>query len=131
MRPDVPGESPRLFPRPCRRAATCRRVPDPPAAPGRRHPGRVRGPVLRRRLRLVLMCGWRPVVEGVRHLLRSRDDVRWARWLAVPAGQVAAGWQEYARGVLLPRYVRYLVRARPALARCLALLERFPPRPGP
>jgi ATP-dependent helicase/nuclease subunit A len=30
---------------------------------------------------LVLLYGWRPVVEATRHLLRSRDETRWQCWL--------------------------------------------------
>jgi ATP-dependent helicase/nuclease subunit A len=44
--------------------------------------------------------------------------------------QVAAAWQHDARAVLLPRYVDHLISARPAIARCLDLLRRHPPRPG-
>jgi ATP-dependent helicase/nuclease subunit A len=80
---------------------------------------------------LVLRYGWRSVVEGVRHLLQRWDEQRWIAWLQRSETAIAAEWQEQARKDLLPRYVEYLLGGRPAIARCLALLQRFPPRPGP
>jgi ATP-dependent helicase/nuclease subunit A len=79
---------------------------------------------------LVLLFGWRVVVEAVGHLLHARDERAWQTWLDQPPEQVAADWQGYARASLLPRYVAYLMGARPAIARCLELLCRHPPRPG-
>jgi ATP-dependent helicase/nuclease subunit A len=80
---------------------------------------------------LVLLYGWRPTVEAVDFLLRSRDGERWQRWLATPPGDVAEGWRREAREVLLPRYVEYLRAAKPAFARLFTLLDLHPPKPGP
>jgi ATP-dependent helicase/nuclease subunit A len=80
---------------------------------------------------LVLLFGWRPVVNAVEFLIRSPDEPGWQRWLAASPAQVAAGWQRQAREVLLPPYVDYLRAAKPQVARLLNLLERHPPRPGP
>src|SRR5579885_3568524 len=80
---------------------------------------------------LVLLYGWRPVVEAVQHLVEQRDEPAWRQWLARPAEEVAAGWQELAGAVLLPRFVDYLTGACPKIARCLSLLRRHPPLPGP
>jgi ATP-dependent helicase/nuclease subunit A len=80
---------------------------------------------------LVLLYGWRPVVEGVRGLLRARDEDRWRRWLAAPADEVIDGWRRSARAELLPRYVAHLTANRPKVARCVALLKKHPPLPGP
>jgi ATP-dependent helicase/nuclease subunit A len=79
---------------------------------------------------LVLLYGWRAVVEAVGHLLHGRDERAWQTWLERSPEQVAADWQDYARSSLLPRYVKYLLGARPAIARCLDLLRRHPPLPG-
>jgi ATP-dependent helicase/nuclease subunit A len=86
------------------------------------------GPDLRE---LVLLYGWRPVIEGVRHLLRARDRGRWQRWLDLSPAQVAAAWGDFGRTRVLPRYVEYLLGARVPVARTLALLRRHPPLPGP
>jgi ATP-dependent helicase/nuclease subunit A len=80
---------------------------------------------------LVFVYGWGPVVEGVRHLLRARDARRWQEWLDVPAEQTAAAWREFGRRHVLPHHVEYVLGARPAVARALALLRRHPPLPGP
>jgi len=80
---------------------------------------------------LVLLYGWRPVVEGVRHLLRVRDSRRWREWLDLPLEEVAARWRDHARQRVLPRYLEFVLGARPAVARSLDLLRRYPPLPGP
>jgi ATP-dependent helicase/nuclease subunit A len=80
---------------------------------------------------LVLLYGWRPVVEAVGRLLCAWDPPRWGRWLDTPAEEVADGWRRGARQEVLPRYVDYLLAARPRVVRCLALLQRHPPAPGP
>jgi ATP-dependent helicase/nuclease subunit A len=79
---------------------------------------------------LVLLYGWNPVVEAVQHLTRAWDAPGWEAWSARNAGQVAREWEAYARGVLLPRYIDYLLSASPKVARCLALLRRKPPLAG-
>ncbi len=81
--------------------------------------------------RLVLLYGWRPVVEAVKHLLRSRDEASWRQWLDAPPEQVAEGWCDFARRSLRPRWVAHLLAARPRVTRCLDLLRRHPPAPGP
>src|SRR5262245_3170436 len=78
---------------------------------------------------LVLLYGWRPVSDGVAHLLRQWDEGRCRPWSALPADRVAAEWKEHA-GRLLPRYARFLLGSRPAVGRCLDLLRRHPPQPG-
>ncbi len=79
---------------------------------------------------LVLLYGWRMVVEGVTALLRSRDETRWREWLDEPAGHVARRWCDHARRSLLPRRVAHLLGARPHVTRCLDLLRQSPPLPG-
>ncbi len=79
---------------------------------------------------LVLLYGWRPVVEAVQKLLPAWDDRPWRAWLARPAVEVISGWQDYAIGTLLPRYLAYRMSSRPRVARCLALLQKHPPQPG-
>ena len=81
--------------------------------------------------RLVLLYGWRPVVEAVQHLLRSRDEASWRTWLNKPPEQVAEGWCDFARRSLRPRWVAHLLAARPRVTRCLDQLRRHPPAPGP
>jgi ATP-dependent helicase/nuclease subunit A len=80
---------------------------------------------------LVLLYGWRPVREAVADLVRAWDAERWGRWLATPPERVAAEWREHGRAVLWPRHVEFLLHARPRIARCMALLRRHPPLPGP
>ncbi|HVS35828.1 MAG TPA: UvrD-helicase domain-containing protein, partial [Gemmataceae bacterium] len=80
---------------------------------------------------LILLHGWRPVVDGVTGLLRSRDESSWRRWLDEPAERIAQQWRHYARQSLLPRRLEQVIGARPAVLRCLDLLRRSPPLPGP
>lgn len=80
---------------------------------------------------LVLLYGWRPVVEAVGNLLRAGDPGPWEQWLALQPEDVSRAWLHYARAELLPRYVAHIFAARPALARCLSLLHCYPPLPGP
>src|SRR5205807_6155851 len=39
--------------------------------------------------------------------------------------------QQQARTTLLPRYLEFVLAARPKVSRLLPLLQRHPPRPGP
>jgi ATP-dependent helicase/nuclease subunit A len=80
---------------------------------------------------LVLLYGWRAVVEGVVHLLHAWDEIPWRRWLARPVGQIAADWVRLARSEVLPRHLAHLLQARPALTKVPDLLRRHPPQPGP
>ena len=80
---------------------------------------------------LVLLYGWRPVTEAVQHLLHAWDAAGWKSWLETSADAIAAGWVHQARTVLLPRYLQYVLAARSKIARCLPLLHRHPPQPGP
>jgi ATP-dependent helicase/nuclease subunit A len=79
---------------------------------------------------LVLLYGWRPVVDAARHLLRSRDETRWRRWLDAAPAQVADQWCEFGRKELLPLHIRHLLNSRPAVTRCLDLLRRSPALPS-
>src|SRR5262249_43986449 len=80
---------------------------------------------------LVLLFGWRAVNEAVQGLLHDWDALGWKRWLETPAADLAADWQQQARTVLLPRYLEYVLAARPKVSRLLPLLRRHPPQPGP
>src|SRR5260370_13695047 len=73
---------------------------------------------------LILLYGWRPVVEAVRQLLSAWDDGPWQQWLDLPPEEVVSRWQAYVSDKLLPRYLPHLLRSKPAVARCLALLPR-------
>jgi ATP-dependent helicase/nuclease subunit A len=74
---------------------------------------------------LVLLYGWRPTLEAVREVLHG--DAAWrADWLKRSDADVAAEWERYARGELLPRYVAYLLAASPKVAHCLWLLRTTP-----
>jgi ATP-dependent helicase/nuclease subunit A len=79
---------------------------------------------------LVLLYGWRPVLEAVQHFMRFWDERAWEACTQAPADVLAARWQEYARTDLLPRRMQHLLRANPKVARCLWLLRRTPPKPG-
>jgi ATP-dependent helicase/nuclease subunit A len=78
---------------------------------------------------LVLLYGWKPVVEAVQGLMRAWDEAGWQAWRR-PAARVAAGWQTYARTEVLSRHVQYLQTASPKITRCLRLLRETPPLPG-
>jgi ATP-dependent helicase/nuclease subunit A len=80
---------------------------------------------------LVLLHGWRTVLDGVSTLLRSFDERAWAAWLARPAAEIAAEQARRAQDSVLPRYLAHVIRSRPALTRCVQLLQRYPPQPGP
>jgi ATP-dependent helicase/nuclease subunit A len=80
---------------------------------------------------LVLLYGWRGVVEAVEHLMHSWDDRPWQDWLDRPAAGVAEEWRHLARTVVLPRHLAHTVVTRPAIAHTLHLLKKFPPQPGP
>ena len=80
---------------------------------------------------LVLLYGWRPVVEPAAELLPGWDPRPWARWIDASAPSLAAAWRAEERRSALPRYVEYLCAARPRVARCLNLLRRHKAAPGP
>jgi ATP-dependent helicase/nuclease subunit A len=80
---------------------------------------------------LILLFGWRAATEAVQHLLHAWDAPAWERWLTTPSEEIAADWQQEARGSLLPQYLRYVLAARPKVSRLLPLLRRYPPLPGP
>ncbi len=75
---------------------------------------------------LVLLYGWRPVVEAVARLTAEEDPAQRQTWAQRPAEEVAAGWRAHARSVLLARYIHYLSSASPKIARCLWLLRTTP-----
>jgi ATP-dependent helicase/nuclease subunit A len=75
---------------------------------------------------LVLLYGWRPVVESVRYLLHSWQPAVQRRWSERPTSEIAAEWQDSVRLQLLPRYLAYLESASPKIARCLWLLRTVP-----
>src|SRR5262249_22944897 len=77
---------------------------------------------------LVLLYGWRPVVVGVQHLMHTAETAAWDKWLERPAEQIAAGWLQFAREELLPRYVKHVLTASPKVVHCLGLLLRVQPR---
>jgi ATP-dependent helicase/nuclease subunit A len=79
---------------------------------------------------LVLLYGWRVVVDGVDHLTRVRDERAWLEWLGRPADWVAQGWAEHARDEVLPRLLGEFA-ACPVVAQVLLLLRDHPPQPGP
>ena len=80
---------------------------------------------------LILLYGWRPVVEAVRGLVRSQDEGRWRIWLGAPAEEAAEAWREHARAALLPAYIHHLLHGKPKVVRCVELLKKHPPLPGP
>jgi ATP-dependent helicase/nuclease subunit A len=80
---------------------------------------------------LVLLYGWRPVVEAVGHLMRSWDGRGWREWLETPNEVILANWQTLDRAALLPAQLGLFFQTRPNVARCLALLKGHPPGPGP
>lgn len=79
---------------------------------------------------LVLLYGWRPVLEGVRQLLRNWDGRGQQAWLGQRPAEIVNDWQQYLRCELLPRYLGWLGSASPKIARSLWLLRQTPCR-GP
>jgi ATP-dependent helicase/nuclease subunit A len=79
---------------------------------------------------LVLLFGWRVVVDALEQLLPAWDGLRWQQWTATPVEEIVASWRLQATTELLPRYLVFVLGARPKIARCLSLLRRFPPLPG-
>lgn len=79
---------------------------------------------------LVLIYGWRLVVEVIQALRRKWDEPRWLDWLQLPENEIIARYHEQAR-LLLPDYLSSQLACRPAFSRCLSLLGRHPPLPGP
>jgi ATP-dependent helicase/nuclease subunit A len=75
---------------------------------------------------LVLLYGWKPVVEVVQRLATEEDGPPRQRWLGKPPVEIAREWLAYARAELLSRYVAYLAAACPKVARCLWLLRTTP-----
>jgi ATP-dependent helicase/nuclease subunit A len=78
---------------------------------------------------LVLLYGWRPVVNGVEHLMRTDDSTAGQAWLDRPPEQTASAWKELARGALRPLWIRHLLRAKPKVVHCLELLRTVLPLP--
>jgi ATP-dependent helicase/nuclease subunit A len=81
--------------------------------------------------RLTLLYGWRPVVEAIDALLRDHDARPWEDWLARPTEEIAGHQVRHGRDTVLPRHMAWLIGSRRAIARCLHLLRKHPPLPGP
>jgi ATP-dependent helicase/nuclease subunit A len=80
---------------------------------------------------LVLLYGWRPVGATVDALAYAHDAEAWDAWLSRPDEDIAAEWLAHAREAVLPRHLESKLRTRPAFARCLDLIHRYPPLKGP
>jgi ATP-dependent helicase/nuclease subunit A len=74
---------------------------------------------------LVLLHGWKPTLHAVGHLLAGDADEQ-QRWCQRDVTEIANGWRDWARTMLLPRYVHYLLAGSPKVARCLWLLRNTP-----
>ena len=80
---------------------------------------------------LVLLFGWRGVNQAVPPLAESHDLAGWTAWLETPSEDIAAAWHDFALNELRPRYLDYILAARPRIANLMPLLRRHPPVPGP
>jgi ATP-dependent helicase/nuclease subunit A len=80
---------------------------------------------------LVLLYGWRVAVEAVEALLHDHDERAWRAWLAHSPQDTADAWLRHAQRTVGPAQLAHFVRTRPAVTRCLDLLRRHPPLPGP
>lgn len=80
---------------------------------------------------LVLLYGWRPIVEAVHHLSENHDGPAWQRWLARSPTELAAEWQQFGASDLRSRYLQFVLATRPKISRLLPLLKRHPPATGP
>ncbi len=72
---------------------------------------------------LIVLFGYREVVEAVDSLLHEVDRPGWQHWLDQSPNEIARDWTSHQRDVLLPKWVAYLCAASPKIARCLTLLE--------
>ena len=72
---------------------------------------------------LIVLFGYREVVEAVDSLLLEVDRHGWQQWLEKTPNEIAQDWVINQRNELLPKWVAYLCAASPKIARCLSLLE--------
>lgn len=75
---------------------------------------------------LVLLYGWKPVVDALQQLMESVDEPAWRKCLADSPETIATFWRDYTRDHLLPPYIDYLLAASPKIANCLELLRTTP-----
>lgn len=80
--------------------------------------------------RLVREYGWRPVVEAVQELVRTRDVPAWNVWLGKSPVQIASEWCDRACNVVQPTYVHHVIATNTKIARCQRLLQQTPPKAG-
>lgn len=80
---------------------------------------------------LILLYGWRPVMETVQHLMRHWHRADWQRWSLNTDQVILDDWQQLASSTLLPRYIDYALSSRRKLNRLIPLLKKHPPEPGP
>lgn len=80
---------------------------------------------------LVLLFGWRTVVDTAQHLMHHWDEHAWQSDLARTDEELIEEWHHYGRNVLLPRYLEYVLAVKPKFSRLLPLLQNHPPEPGP
>src|SRR5207244_4288032 len=80
---------------------------------------------------LVLLFGWRAITDAIPVLVESHDAAAWSRWLDTPAEELVERWRSFAVEDLRPRYLEYVLAARPKIAGLLPLLQLYPPVPGP
>src|SRR5205807_7063055 len=71
---------------------------------------------------LILLYGWRTVVESIEALLPAHDERGWEAWLKKSPSQIAEGWISFAQAELLPSHLGHLIASRPAIAGVLDLL---------
>src|SRR5262249_56178362 len=57
---------------------------------------------------LVLLYGWRAVIEAVQHLIRTWEPAAAEAWVGQPAEAVAEHWPRHARAVPPPPHVGHL-----------------------
>src|SRR5262249_46466620 len=63
---------------------------------------------------LVLLYGWRTVVEAVEPLLPTYDEWPWAGWMERTPSEIAEDWVAFAADELLPRHLAHVIASRPA-----------------
>jgi ATP-dependent helicase/nuclease subunit A len=80
---------------------------------------------------LVSLYGWRPVNGAIAYLVGNRDEQGWQKGLQEEPHAIAKRWETQDRTAFVPAYVRQFVESCSSFTRCLDLLNRHPPLPGP
>ena len=80
---------------------------------------------------VILLYGWRSVLDATQYLMRHWDQLAWQQFIARSDEDILCEWTELAKKTLIPRYLEYILASRSKLSRLLPLIKKHPPLPGP